>query len=142
MSEQHADNTRYYASKLRRLIWVTLSISFAVATGYYVLRGWTIAVIICAIWTLLAVSWSITLLTKPVVEFTTEQINIMQNVVFGYPTYLHLSQQDITGIGRSSKTHLEIFSRQISPCIIVLKLLAPADRQRFKQSLLQISAAM
>ncbi len=128
----------YYSGKWRVVLWFILFLVLAAMIWYYSMRGWTIGVIICSIWALLSFSWAINLLKNPIIEFKDDRVNILQRMVFGYPIYLTLNIKELTGVGRSTKTHLEIFSNQVSPCILNLKLLKKSDRQLFKQMLSEL----
>jgi len=133
------NNIYFYSGKWRIVLWFILFLVLAAMTWYYSLRGWAIGVLICSIWALLSLSWATNLLKKPIIAFKGDQIKVMQRMVFGYPVYLTLNIKQLTGVGRSTKTHLEIFSNQVSPCILNLKLLKKTDRHVFKQMLIELS---
>ncbi len=124
-----------YASPIRRLIWIVLSLLLLRATWFYFSNSLHLATFIAAVWLLFALSWVVNLFRIPIATITENKITLLERLRFGRPNFLAVGPGQLTAVDPQPRGRLILELGSMGERVLNLKYLRAADRDRVTEAL-------
>lgn len=127
--------TRLYASPLRRLIWIGLSLLLLRATWFYFSHDLHLAALIAGAWFAFALSWVVNLFRIPIASLDQGGITLLERLRFGRPNFLRVGPGQLTAVAEQPRGRVALELGAMGERILSLKYLRPGDRVRVVEAL-------
>ncbi len=132
---------RLYASSMRRLVWIILSLLLLRASWFYITHDLHLATFIAVVWLLFALSWVINLFRIPIATITDAEITLLERLRFGRPNFLVVRPGQLTAVTVRPRGRLVLDLGAMGERVLNLKYLATVDRARVFDALQQMAGA-
>lgn len=127
MSQQPETGTtiRYYATPLRRLVWIALSLLLLRATWFYDLY---LAALIALLWQRFTLSWVINLFRVPFATVTADAVILLERLRFGRPNFMVVEAGALTSLTERPRGRIDIGLGRMGERVVNLKYLSKPER--------------
>jgi len=134
---------RYYATPLRRLVWIALSLLLLRATWFYVDNDLHLAALIALLWLLFTLSWVINLFRVPFATVTADAVILLERLRFGRPNFMVVQAGELTSLTVRPRGRIDIGLGTMGERAVNLKYLSKPDRAAVIEALraLAVTAA-
>ncbi|MEW6648075.1 MAG: hypothetical protein AB1450_12830 [Pseudomonadota bacterium] len=119
---------RYYATPLRRLVWIVLSLLLLRATWFYASNDLHLATLIALLWLAFALSWVINLFRVPFATVMPDAVILLERLRFGRPNFMVVQAGALTALRVRPRGRIDIGLGAMGERAINLKYLSKTDR--------------
>lgn len=120
---------RYYASTLRKGIWLLLTLLLLRLAWFYLEQAFTLGAVVALLWAAFAASWVINLLRLPIVTIDDEALVILERLRFGRPNWIRLTPEQLEAVEELGHGRLQLRIAEVGERTVNLKYLGPARRR-------------
>lgn len=125
---QDAIIARYYATPLRRLVWIVLALLLLRASWFYLDNELHLAALIALLWLAFALSWVVNLFRIPFATVTADSVVLLERLRFGRPNFIVVRAGVLSALNERPRGRIDLGLGAMGERPVNLKYLSKADR--------------